>query len=41
MAAIGAIPAPNDIHFRTRDELAAALADEGSRIVEVGRRREL
>jgi hypothetical protein len=28
-------------HFCTRDELTAALAGQGSRIVEVGRRREL
>jgi rifampicin phosphotransferase len=38
---VGAIDAPDDVHFCTRDELIAALAGQGNRIVEVGRRREL
>jgi len=41
LAGTGAIEAPDDVHFCTRDELTAALAGEGSRIVEVGTRREL
>ncbi|HEV8559350.1 MAG TPA: PEP-utilizing enzyme, partial [Actinophytocola sp.] len=40
LADIGAIEAPDDVHFCTRDELSAALAGEGSQIVEAGQRRE-
>jgi pyruvate,water dikinase len=41
LADIGAIDAPDDVHFCTRDELTAALAGEASRIIEIGSRREL
>jgi len=41
LTGIGAIEEPDDVHFCTRDELAAALAGQGNRIAEVGSRREL
>jgi rifampicin phosphotransferase len=41
LAGIGAIEAPDDVHFCTRDELTAVLAGHTDRIVEVGQRREL
>ena len=41
LAGIGAVDMPDDVHFCTRDELTAALAGNGSRIVEFGERRSL
>lgn len=41
LAGIDAIDMPDDVHFCTRDELTAALAGDGSRIVEFDERRNL
>jgi pyruvate,water dikinase len=41
LARTGVLAAPEDLHFCTRGELTAALADHTHRIVEAGRRRDL